>query len=50
VVFRSFAFGTPGGFDSAVELLEELLKRLQGLVNQAIIVHEDLLWFLRIKG
>jgi hypothetical protein len=42
VVFRPFAFETFGGFDAAAE---EVLKRLQGLVNQALVAHEDLVWF-----
>eukprot|EP00884_Botryococcus_braunii_P011270 jgi/Botrbrau1/20143/Bobra.0173s0045.1 len=39
VVFRPFAFETFGGFDTAAE---EFLMRLQGLVNQALVAHEDL--------
>eukprot|EP00884_Botryococcus_braunii_P016683 jgi/Botrbrau1/3699/Bobra.0008s0026.1 len=42
VVFRPFAFETLGGLDSAAE---ESLKRLQGMVNQALVTHEDLVWF-----
>eukprot|EP00884_Botryococcus_braunii_P021482 jgi/Botrbrau1/8017/Bobra.384_2s0039.1 len=42
VVFRPFAFETFGGLDSAAE---EFLKRLQGMVNQALVAHEDLVWF-----
>eukprot|EP00884_Botryococcus_braunii_P007583 jgi/Botrbrau1/16826/Bobra.150_2s0051.1 len=42
VVFRPFAFETLGGVNSAAE---EFLKRLQGMVNQAIVAHEDLVWF-----
>eukprot|EP00884_Botryococcus_braunii_P015825 jgi/Botrbrau1/2926/Bobra.0026s0003.1 len=42
VVFRPFAFETFGGFDTAAE---EFLKGLQGMVNQALVAHEDLVWF-----
>eukprot|EP00884_Botryococcus_braunii_P006641 jgi/Botrbrau1/15979/Bobra.0375s0004.1 len=41
VVFRPLAFETFGGSDTDAE---EFLKRLQGLVNQALVAHEDLVW------
>ena len=36
VVFRPFSIETPGGLGNAAE---ELLSRLQGLVNQAVVAH-----------
>eukprot|EP00884_Botryococcus_braunii_P022923 jgi/Botrbrau1/9314/Bobra.0111s0038.1 len=38
VVFRPFSFETLGGLGAAAE---ELLSRLQGLVNEAVVAHED---------
>eukprot|EP00884_Botryococcus_braunii_P011746 jgi/Botrbrau1/20572/Bobra.145_2s0119.1 len=42
VVFRPFSFETLGGLGLAAE---EHLSRLQGLVNKAVVAHEDLVWF-----
>eukprot|EP00884_Botryococcus_braunii_P008718 jgi/Botrbrau1/17848/Bobra.0127s0088.1 len=42
VVFRPFSFESLGGLGDAAE---ELLSRLQGLVNKAVVAHEDLVWF-----
>eukprot|EP00884_Botryococcus_braunii_P006632 jgi/Botrbrau1/15970/Bobra.0294s0008.1 len=42
LVFRPFSCETLGGLGDAAE---ELLSRLQGLVNQAVVAHEDLVWF-----
>jgi hypothetical protein len=42
VVFRPFSFETLGGGGGLEDAAEELLKRLQGLVNQAVVAHEDL--------
>eukprot|EP00884_Botryococcus_braunii_P016704 jgi/Botrbrau1/3717/Bobra.0363s0004.1 len=42
MVFRPFVFETFGGFDGVAE---ELLKRLHGVVSQAVVAHEDLVCF-----
>eukprot|EP00884_Botryococcus_braunii_P021136 jgi/Botrbrau1/7706/Bobra.0159s0141.1 len=42
VAFQPFTFETFGELNGAEE---ELLKRHQGLVNQAVVAHEDLVWF-----
>eukprot|EP00884_Botryococcus_braunii_P000089 jgi/Botrbrau1/10080/Bobra.0355s0033.1 len=41
-VVRPFSFETLGGLGAAAE---ELLSRLQGLDSQAVVAHEDLVWF-----
>jgi hypothetical protein len=46
VVFRPFAFDTFGGLHGDAV---ELLQRLQGVVSQAALLHEDMAWYSTVR-